>query len=88
MKPHIIGKGGSKVQELEKDTFTRIRVPKDNASETPLRDYDDEVMIEVVIEGDEYGVASAITKIMAIVTERVSLKAGQFFPNLFLHETD
>lgn len=72
MRPHIIGKGGSRVQELEKDTLTKIKVPQQSTSETPVGDYEDEMMIDVVIEGDEFGVTSAIARIREIVGERVS----------------
>lgn len=72
MRPHIIGKGGSRVQELEKDTLTKIKIPQQSTSETPVGDYEDEMMIDVVIEGDEFGVTSAIARIREIVGERVS----------------
>jgi hypothetical protein len=74
VRPHIIGKGGSKVQELEGSTLTKIKVPQQSTSEAPTGDYDDEVMIDVVIEGDEFGVAAAIARIKEIVGERVSSK--------------
>lgn len=83
VKPHVIGKGGSKVQELERDTFTKIRVPQQSTSEAPVGDYDDEVMIDVVIEGDEFGVASAVVRIKEIVGERVSLRTVSYALGLF-----
>lgn len=52
--------------------MTKIRVPQQSTSETPAGDYDDEVMIDVSIEGDEFGVAAAIARIREIVGERVS----------------
>lgn len=52
--------------------MTKIKVPQQSTSETPVGDYEDEMMIDVVIEGDEFGVASAIARIREIVGERVS----------------
>lgn len=52
--------------------MTKIKVPQQSTSETPVGDYEDEMMIDVVIEGDEFGVTSAIARIREIVGERVS----------------
>jgi hypothetical protein len=75
VRPHIIGKAGSKVHELEKMTFTKIRVPPMQVSDGPPADYDDEETIDITIEGDEYGVPTAVARINEIVAERVSLIA-------------
>lgn len=89
VRPHIIGKGGSRIQELERETLTHIRVPQQNSSEAqaPVGDYDDEIMIDVVVEGDEFGVASAIERIREIVgertivtTTRISDIPGELYP--------
>ncbi|RPA96845.1 hypothetical protein L873DRAFT_1693483 [Choiromyces venosus 120613-1] len=70
VRPHIIGKAGSKVQELENMTATRIKVPQMQPSDGPVAEYDDEDTIDITIEGDEYGVPIAVQKINAIVAER------------------
>lgn len=75
MRPYIIGKAGSKVQELEKATLTKIRVPPMQVSDSPPAEYDDEETIDITVEGDEYGVPTAVSKINEIVAERVSLIA-------------
>ncbi|KAG0132704.1 hypothetical protein HOY82DRAFT_643280 [Tuber indicum] len=70
VRPHIIGKAGIKVQELESMTATRIKVPQLQASDGPAAEYDDEDTIDITIEGDEYGVTIAVHKIKEIVAER------------------
>ncbi|PWW72596.1 hypothetical protein C7212DRAFT_224523 [Tuber magnatum] len=70
VRPHIIGRAGTKVQELESMTATRIKVPQLQASNGPAAEYDDEDTIDITIEGDEYGVPIAVHKINEIVAER------------------
>ena len=49
VRAHIIGRQGSKIQEISKRTGARIHVPKQDDSTT---DDDDSATIEVVIEGN------------------------------------
>ncbi|KAL7267107.1 hypothetical protein RUND412_010318 [Rhizina undulata] len=87
VRPHVIGKGGSKVQEIESASGTKIKVPQSTQDVTTVGEFDDEATIEVTIDGDENGIAVAIEKIMAIVGERtikVTLRMsdveGKFYP--------
>lgn len=70
-RPFIIGKGGSKIQELQQKTLTNIKVPPNDAVDTEASEYADEAMIDVVIEGDSEGCAKAAELIAQIVKERV-----------------
>jgi rRNA processing protein Krr1/Pno1 len=69
VRAHIIGRQGSKIQEISKRTGARIHVPKQDDS-TP--EDDDSAVIEVVIEGNALTVEMARREIEAIVNERTS----------------
>lgn len=69
VRAHIIGRQGSKIQEISKRTGARIHVPKQDDS-TP--EDDDSATIEVVIEGNALTAEMARREIEAIVNERTS----------------
>lgn len=69
IRAFVIGKQGSKIAEIQNKTFTRIKVPQ--PSEVPAGEYEDDIQIEVSIEGSTAGVAEATAMIQKIVSERV-----------------
>jgi hypothetical protein len=71
IRPFIIGKGGSKVQELQAKTLTNIKVPQSENVDTEAGEYEDDAVIDVIIEGDIEGCALAADLIGKIVKERV-----------------
>jgi hypothetical protein len=71
IRPFIIGKGGSKIQELQTKTLTNIKVPQADAVDTSAGEYEDDAVIDVLIEGDADGCAQAAELINKIVKERV-----------------
>ncbi|KAL4739611.1 hypothetical protein BDV11DRAFT_187290 [Aspergillus similis] len=69
-RPHIIGKQGAVVQELQQRTGARVQVPR---AEEPTGDEDeDNDTIDVLIEGDAVAAEMARREIEAIVKERAS----------------
>ncbi|KAL5048293.1 hypothetical protein BDW71DRAFT_27825 [Aspergillus fruticulosus] len=69
-RPHIIGKQGAVVQELQQRTGARVQVPR---AEEPTGDEDEENdTIDVLIEGDAVAAEMARREIEAIVKERAS----------------
>lgn len=75
IRPHIIGKQGSKVQELQNKTFTNIKVPPPNPEDMANIEHEDEATIQILIEGDSQGRREAIALINALVAERVGISA-------------
>ncbi|KAI5849828.1 hypothetical protein BZA05DRAFT_474833 [Tricharina praecox] len=67
----IIGKGGSKIQELQQKTLTNVKVPQYDAADMGAAEHEDEAMIDVLIEGDSEGCEKAAELITKIVKERV-----------------
>ncbi|KAF2641070.1 hypothetical protein P280DRAFT_468737 [Massarina eburnea CBS 473.64] len=65
-RPFIIGRGGAKIQEIQKRTGARINVPKQEEGENE----DDEV--KVVISGNSLTAEMARREIEAIVNERTA----------------
>ncbi|KAL4895062.1 hypothetical protein BDV59DRAFT_159537 [Aspergillus ambiguus] len=85
-RPHIIGRQGAVVQDIQQRTGARVQVPR---VEEPAagQDDDDSDTIDVVIEGDAVAAEMARREIEAIVKERASnmslrLKSipPEFFP--------
>ncbi|KAL4955968.1 hypothetical protein BDW69DRAFT_159586 [Aspergillus filifer] len=84
-RPHIIGRQGAVVQDLQQRTGARVQVPR---AEDPSVDEDeDNDTIDVLIEGDAVAAEMARREIEAIVKERASnmnlrLKSipPEFFP--------
>ncbi|KAL4932645.1 putative RNA binding effector protein Scp160 [Aspergillus undulatus] len=69
-RPHIIGRQGTVVQELQARTGARVQVPR---AEEPSGDEDeDNDTIDVLIEGDAVAAEMARREIEAIVKERAS----------------
>lgn len=66
VRAHIIGRQGSKIQEISKRTGARIQVPKAEAGE------DDDTVVNVHIEGNALTAEMARREIDAIVNERTS----------------
>ena len=73
IRPFIIGRGGAQIQELQAKTLTNIQVPPVKAVDTEAGGYEDEAVIDVVVEGDAEGCALAASLINKIVKERVRL---------------
>ncbi|PVI02859.1 hypothetical protein DM02DRAFT_670264 [Periconia macrospinosa] len=65
-RPFIIGRGGAKIQEIQKRTGARVNVPKQEEGE------DEDTMVNVLIEGNSLTVEMARREIEAIVNERTS----------------
>ncbi|KAL2861325.1 hypothetical protein BJX68DRAFT_2057 [Aspergillus pseudodeflectus] len=84
-RPHIIGRQGAVVQDIQQRTGARVQVPR---AEDPTGDDDeDNDTIDVLIEGDAVAAEMARREIEAIVKERASnmnlrLKSipPEFFP--------
>jgi predicted PilT family ATPase len=66
VRAHIIGRQGSKIQEISKRTGARIQVPKAEADE------DEDTVVNVHIEGNALTAEMARREIDAIVNERTS----------------
>ncbi|OJJ45505.1 hypothetical protein ASPZODRAFT_153153 [Penicilliopsis zonata CBS 506.65] len=84
-RPHIIGRQGAVVQEIQQRTGARVQVPR--ADESPAaEDDDDGDTIDVLIEGDAVAAEMARREIEAIVKERASnmnLKLKSIPPEFF-----
>ncbi|KAF1953210.1 hypothetical protein CC80DRAFT_151862 [Byssothecium circinans] len=65
-RPFIIGRGGAKIQEIQKRTGARINVPKQEDGE------DEDDLVNVVIQGNSLTVEMARREIEAIVNERTA----------------
>ncbi|KAL8834605.1 MAG: hypothetical protein Q9170_003681 [Blastenia crenularia] len=72
VRPHIIGRQGAVVSGITKRTGARIQVPKLEETAAPAFDDDDNVTIDVVIEGDAVAAEMARREIENIVNERTS----------------
>ncbi|KAF2202811.1 hypothetical protein GQ43DRAFT_479577 [Delitschia confertaspora ATCC 74209] len=70
VRAHIIGRQGSKIQEISKRTGARIHIPKQEDS--GAIDDDDNATIDVTIEGNALTAEMARREIDAIVNERTS----------------
>ncbi|PWY70987.1 KH domain-containing protein [Aspergillus heteromorphus CBS 117.55] len=84
-RPHIIGRQGAVVQDIQQRTGARVQVPR--AEEAAGDEDDDSDTIDVLIEGDAVAAEMARREIEAIVKERSSnmnfrLKSipPEFFP--------
>ncbi|KAE8374663.1 hypothetical protein BDV26DRAFT_295793 [Aspergillus bertholletiae] len=84
-RPHIIGRQGAVVQDMQQRTGARVQVPRIDESAGQVED--DEDTIDVLIEGDAVAAEMARREIEAIVKERASnmslrLKSipPEFFP--------
>ncbi|KAI9795253.1 MAG: hypothetical protein M1833_007275 [Piccolia ochrophora] len=71
VRPHIIGRQGAVVQAISQRTGARIQVPRPNETSQPLDD-DDDIIIDVLIEGDSVAAEMARREIENIVNERTS----------------
>ncbi|KAL5343651.1 hypothetical protein BJX70DRAFT_117339 [Aspergillus crustosus] len=85
-RPHIIGRQGAVVQEIQQQTGARVQVPRAEDASGGDED-DDNDTIDVLIEGDAVAAELARREIEAIVKERASnmnlrLKSipPEFFP--------
>ncbi|KAE8354695.1 hypothetical protein BDV28DRAFT_130488 [Aspergillus coremiiformis] len=70
-RPHIIGRQGAVVQDMQQRTGARVQVPRVDESATG-QDEDDSDTIDVLIEGDAVAAEMARREIEAIVKERAS----------------
>ncbi|KAJ9273364.1 hypothetical protein DTO212C5_438 [Paecilomyces variotii] len=84
-RPHIIGRQGAVVQDIQQRTGARVQVPR--AEESPAgEEDDDDVTIDVLIEGDAVAAEMARREIEAIVKERasnISLRLKTIPPEFF-----
>ncbi|KAF2494536.1 hypothetical protein BU16DRAFT_539816 [Lophium mytilinum] len=71
VRAHIIGRQGSKIQEISKRTGAKIQVPKQEDSPA-FADDDDSATIDVLIEGNAVTAEMARQEIENIVNERTS----------------
>ena len=86
VRPHIIGKGGSVIQDIMQKSGARIQVPK--TEETAVGgDDDDSITVDVEVSGDPISASEARQRIEEIVSQRTSnvnlrLKEipAEFFP--------
>ncbi|KAF2434359.1 hypothetical protein EJ08DRAFT_513832 [Tothia fuscella] len=92
VRPHIIGRQGATIQAISKQTGAKIQIPKQEDLAAPI-DEDDDVMIDVIIEGDALGAEMARREIQRIVSERTansSLKMRdipiEYYPFIAGHE--
>ncbi|KAE8147390.1 hypothetical protein BDV25DRAFT_160484 [Aspergillus avenaceus] len=69
-RPHIIGRQGAVVQDMQQRTGARVQVPR--VDESAGQDDDDSDTIDVLIEGDAVAAEMARREIEAIVKERAS----------------
>lgn len=81
VRPFIIGRGGAQIQELQAKTLTNIRVPPADSVDNQAGEYEDEAVIDVIIEGDAEGCELAASLINKIVKERVRLNNQPFIPH-------
>ncbi|KAL1970018.1 hypothetical protein VTN77DRAFT_6423 [Rasamsonia byssochlamydoides] len=70
-RPHIIGRQGAVVQDIQQRTGARVQVPRADESAAGEED-DDSVTIDVFIEGDAVAAEMARREIESIVKERAS----------------
>ena len=70
VRPHIIGRQGATVQAISKRTGARVHIPKPAA--TPPELEDDDVMIDIEVEGDAVTAELARREIETIVRQRTS----------------
>ncbi|KAG2417587.1 hypothetical protein HFD88_008806 [Aspergillus terreus] len=70
-RPHIIGRQGAVVQDIQQRTGARVQVPRVDDSAAG-QDDDDSDTIDVLIEGDAVAAEMARREIEAIVKERAS----------------
>ncbi|KKK21613.1 hypothetical protein ARAM_004131 [Aspergillus rambellii] len=70
-RPHIIGRQGAVVQDIQQRTGARVQVPRAEDPSTGEEE-DDEDTIDVLIEGDAVAAEMARREIEAIVKERSS----------------
>jgi hypothetical protein len=70
-RPHIIGRQGAVVQDIQQRTGARVQVPRADESAAGEED-DDSVTIDVFIEGDAVAAEMARREIESIVKERTS----------------
>ena len=71
VRPHIIGKQGAIVQDIIKKSGANVQVPKLDETTNQI-DEDDDLSIEVLVEGDPIAAEIARREIEAIVKERTS----------------
>lgn len=84
-RAHIIGRGGTVVQDIQQRTGARVQVPRAEES-TPGDEDDDSVTIDVFIEGDAVAAEMARREIEAIVKERssnINLRLRSIPPEFF-----
>lgn len=72
VRPHVIGRQGAVVQGISKRTGARIQIPKAEDAPNPELEDDDNLTIDVSIEGDAVAAEMARREIEAIVNERTS----------------
>ncbi|KAI4172753.1 MAG: hypothetical protein LQ343_003345 [Gyalolechia ehrenbergii] len=72
VRPYVIGRQGAVVQGITKRTGAKIQVPRPAETATPESDEDDNVTIDVTIEGDAVAAEMARREIESIVNERTS----------------
>jgi hypothetical protein len=70
-RPHIIGRQGAVVQDIQQRTGARVQVPRPEESSVGDED-DDSVTIDVFIEGDAVAAEMARREIESIVKDRAS----------------
>lgn len=72
VRPHVIGRQGAVVQGISKRTGARVQIPKAEDTQNLESEDDDNLTIDVAIEGDAVAAEMARREIEAIVNERTS----------------
>ncbi|MCJ1351064.1 MAG: hypothetical protein MMC33_001046 [Icmadophila ericetorum] len=87
IRPHLIGKQGSKIREIQAKSGAQVKIPKSEENTQPQGEDDEDAMIEIVIEGDALSAEMARQEIEAIINERpsnINMKLrdipAEFFP--------
>ena len=72
VRPHIIGKQGTVIKGIGDRTGARINIPKLDENSAPQGDDEDDMTVEMTIEGDPLALALAQREIDSIINERTS----------------
>ena len=72
MRPHIIGKQGTVIRGISDRTGAKINIPKVDESLVLQDDEDDDMIVDMTIEGDPLALALAQQEIDNIINERTS----------------
>ena len=72
VRPHIIGKQGTVIRGISDRTGAKINIPKVDESLVLQEDDDDNMIVDITIEGDPLALALAQQEIESIINERTS----------------